>query len=83
MLGNNATDDPEGEVILETIGSTVDERVIVIAVDDPVLVNALQRQKGAAVIGGNVGRIRRQIEDGENGFLVATVDQLPSESCSC
>ena|SRR5215472_13657927 len=31
--------------------------------------------KGAAVIGGNVGGIRRQIEDGENGFLVATVDQ--------
>ena len=97
LLGNNATDDPEGEVILETIRSTVDERVIVIAVDDPVLVNALQRHsavvlekpiregfgltvaeamwKGSAVIGGNVGGIRRQIEDGENGFLVATVDQ--------
>ena len=31
--------------------------------------------KGAAVIGGNVGGIRRQIADGENGFLVETVDQ--------
>jgi trehalose synthase len=31
--------------------------------------------KGAAVIGGNVGGIRRQIRDGENGFLVDTVDQ--------
>jgi len=31
--------------------------------------------KGAVVIGGNVGGIRRQIVDGENGFLVDTVDQ--------
>src|SRR5829696_4731836 len=31
--------------------------------------------KGAAVVGGNVGGIRRQIRDGENGFLVNTVDE--------
>jgi trehalose synthase len=31
--------------------------------------------KGAAVIGGNVGGIKRQITDGENGFLVESVDQ--------
>ena len=31
--------------------------------------------KGAAVIGGNVGGIRRQIRDGENGFLVDTPTQ--------
>lgn len=31
--------------------------------------------KGAAVVGGNVGGIRRQIRDGENGFLVDTVDE--------
>jgi len=31
--------------------------------------------KGAAVIGGNVGGIRRQITNGENGFLVDTVDE--------
>src|SRR5205085_10132000 len=31
--------------------------------------------KGAVVIGGNVGGIRRQIVDGENGFLVDTIDQ--------
>jgi len=70
---------------------------VVISVDDPILVNALQRRaavvlqksiregfgltvteamwKGAAVIGGNVGGIRRQITDGENGFLVDTVEQ--------
>jgi trehalose synthase len=31
--------------------------------------------KGATVIGGNVGGIRRQIIDGENGFLVTTTEQ--------
>jgi trehalose synthase len=97
LLGNHAIDDPEGQVLLETIHSSVDERLIVISVDDPMLVNALQRRaavvlqksiregfgltvteamwKGAAVIGGNVGGIRKQIRDGENGFLVDTVDQ--------
>ena len=29
--------------------------------------------KGAAVIGGNVGGIRRQIQNGVNGFLVSSV----------
>ncbi len=31
--------------------------------------------KRAAVIGGNVGGIRYQIEDGENGFLVNSIDE--------
>jgi trehalose synthase len=31
--------------------------------------------KGAVVVGGDVGGIRRQIVDGENGFLVRTVGQ--------
>jgi trehalose synthase len=97
LLGNHALDDPEGEVILETIHSSIEESIIVLTVDDPVLVNALQRRaavvlqksiregfgltvteamwKGAAVIGGNVGGIRRQITDGETGFLVNTVDK--------
>lgn len=97
LVGNNALDDPEGAVILETIQNSVDERIVVLSVDDPVLVNALQRRaavvmqksiregfgltvteamwKSAAVIGGNVGGIRRQICDGENGFLVDSVDQ--------
>jgi trehalose synthase len=97
LLGNSATDDPEGQVVLETILTSADDRVIVISVDDPLLVNALQRRatvvlqksiregfgltvteamwKGAAVVGGNVGGIRRQIADGENGFLVDTVEQ--------
>src|SRR5262249_11737605 len=98
LVGNNATDDPESSVILKSIeGSLNGGGVMLITVDDPVLVNALQRHsavvlqkstregfgltvteamwKGAAVIGGNVGGIRRQIRDGENGFLVDSVDQ--------
>jgi trehalose synthase len=97
LAGNGATDDPEGDVILETINGSIDEHVIVVKVDDPVLVNALQRRaavvlqksiregfgltvteamwKGAAVVGANVGGIRRQISDGENGFLVQSIDQ--------
>jgi trehalose synthase len=97
LAGSSAVDDPEGDVILETIHSSVDESVIVLAVDDPVLVNALQRRsavvlqksiregfgltvteamwKGAAVIGGNVGGIRRQITDGQDGFLVESAEQ--------
>jgi trehalose synthase len=97
LCGNNAVDDPEGAVILDTVRGAADERVMIIAADDPVLVNALQRRaavvlqkslregfgltvteamwKGTVVIGGNVGGIRRQITDGENGFLVETVDQ--------
>lgn len=31
--------------------------------------------KGAAVIGGNVGGIRYQIDDGDNGFLVDSVEE--------
>ena len=31
--------------------------------------------KSAAVIGGNVGGIRRQIIDGESGFLVNSIDE--------
>jgi trehalose synthase len=97
LLGNNAIDDPESDVILETIRNSVDERIVVLTVDDAALVNALQRRaavvlqksiregfgltvteamwKGAVVIGGNVGGIRRQIVDEENGFLVDTIDQ--------
>jgi trehalose synthase len=97
LLGSPALDDPEADVILETIRASVDESIIIMTVEDAALVNALQRQaavvlqkstregfgltvteamwKGAAVIGGNVGGIKRQIQDGKNGFLVDTVDQ--------
>jgi trehalose synthase len=97
LVGNNASDDPEGGKILETIERVADEDIIVLAVDDPTLVNALQRSaavvlqkslregfgltvteamwKGAAIISGDVGGIRHQINDGWNGFLVSTPDQ--------
>lgn len=48
LVGNNATDDPEGGKILETIKNVADESIIVLAVDDPTLVNALQRS--AAIV---------------------------------
>jgi trehalose synthase len=95
LLGSAAVDDPESGLVLESIQSSLDDRVFIVTVDDPLLVNALQRVaavvlqkslregfgltvteamwKGAAVIGGNVGGIRRQISDGENGFLVGSV----------
>jgi trehalose synthase len=97
LLGNGAVDDPEAGMVLESVQHTRDERVFVLTVDEPLLVNALQREaavvlqksiregfgltvteamwKGAAVVGGNVGGIRRQLIDGENGFLVDSVDQ--------
>jgi len=97
LVGSAALDDPEAGAILETIQSSVDDRVIVITAEDAILVNALQRRaavvlqksiregfgltvaeamwKGAAVVGGNVGGIRLQIRDGDNGFLVDSVEQ--------
>jgi trehalose synthase len=97
LLGNNASDDPEAHVVLETIRSSIDAGILVLTVDDPLLVNALQRHsavvlqkslregfgltvseamwKGAAVIGGDVGGIRHQITDGENGFRVRSIDE--------
>jgi trehalose synthase len=48
LVGNNASDDPEGGKILEEIESAADDDIITLAVDDPTLVNALQR--AAAVV---------------------------------
>ena len=97
LLGNVATDDPEGEEVYESLLSERDERIIILSREDTSLVNALQRRaavvlqkslsegfgltvteamwKGQPVIGGNVGGIRYQIADGENGFLVNSVDE--------
>ncbi|WP_292521399.1 glycosyltransferase [Methanoculleus sp.] len=97
LVGNVATDDPEGAEVYRSLLSYRNERIIVLSVQDGALVNALQRRaavvlqkslregfgltvseamwKGAAVIGGNVGGIRYQIEDGVNGFLVSSVDE--------
>jgi trehalose synthase len=97
LLGNIATDDPEGEEVYRSLSSSREERIIILTVQDGALVNALQRRatvvlqksiqegfgltvteamwKGAAVIGGNTGGIRHQIEDGVNGFLVSSVEE--------
>lgn len=97
LLGNVATDDPEGEKMYQSLLDYEEERIIILAREDTALVNALQSRsavilqkslregfgltvaeamwKGTPVIGGDVGGIRHQIEDGVNGFLVSSVDE--------
>jgi trehalose synthase len=98
LLGNFATDDPEGAKIFEALRACQEERILILTKgDDTALVNALQRRaavvlqkslregfgltvaeamwKGTPVIGGNVGGIRYQIEDGVNGFLVSSIEE--------
>ncbi len=97
LLGNVATDDPEGEEVYRSLMDLREERIIILSVQDGALVNALQRRadvvlqksiregfgltvaeamwKGTAVIGGNVGGIRYQIDNGENGFLVSSIEE--------
>jgi trehalose synthase len=97
LLGNVATDDPEGQAVFESLLECKEERIFILTAEDSALVNALQRRatvvmqkslregfgltvteamwKGAAVIGGDCGGIRHQVEDGVNGFLVSTEEQ--------
>lgn len=98
LLGNFATDDPEGARIFEALRGCRGERILILTSgDDTALVNALQTRaavvlqkslregfgltvaeamwKGTPVIGGNVGGIRHQIEEGVNGFLVSSVEE--------
>jgi len=97
LLGNVATDDPEGQEVYQSLLDCREERIIILARQDTALVNALQSRsavvlqksiregfgltvteamwKGTPVIGGNVGGIRYQIEDGVNGFLVSSVEE--------
>src|SRR5262249_30865782 len=42
LAGNGATDDPEGPAMYESICASSGERILIIAADDPLLVNALQ-----------------------------------------
>lgn len=96
LLGNVATDDPEGQEVFESLCDCKDQGIFVLSRQDTALVNALQTRaavvlqksiregfglsvteamwKGTPVIGGNVGGIRHQIEDGVNGFLVNSVE---------
>jgi trehalose synthase len=98
LLGNFATDDPEGEEIFHSLCACRDDRILILTSgDDTALVNALQTRatvvlqkslregfgltvaeamwKATPVIGGNVGGIRYQIEDGVNGFLVSSIKE--------
>src|SRR6266550_2315781 len=98
LLGNFATDDPEGEEIFQSLCACRDDRILILTSgDDTALVNALQTRaavvlqkslregfgltvaeamwKGTPVIGGNVGGIRYQIDDGVNGFLISSIEE--------
>ncbi|MGE0426264.1 MAG: glycosyltransferase [Reyranellaceae bacterium] len=97
LVGNVATDDPEGQSVFQSLCDCREERIHIISAQDSALVNALQRRaavvlqkstregfgltvseamwKGTPVIGGRVGGIRHQIEDGVNGFLVDSPQQ--------
>lgn len=97
LVGNVATDDPEGEEVYNSLVESREERIIIHSIQDSALVNALQRRatvvlqkslregfgltvseamwKGTPVVGGNVGGIRFQIEDGVSGFLVSSVEE--------
>jgi trehalose synthase len=96
LVGNVATDDPEGQEVFASLCRCAEDRIRILSVQDTALVNALQRRaavvlqksiregfgltvteamwKGAAVIGGNVGGIKHQIEDGVSGYLVDNVE---------
>jgi len=104
LLGDVATDDPEGQAVFESLLGARDDRIHILTAEDSILVNALQRRaavilqkslregfgltvteamwKGAAVIGGDCGGIRHQIDDGENGFLVRSVDEAAARIVS-
>jgi trehalose synthase len=97
LVGNVATDDPEGQEIFASLCKCGEDRIRILSVQDSALVNALQCRaavvlqksiregfgltvaeamwKGTPVIGGKVGGIRHQIEDGVNGFLVENVEE--------
>jgi trehalose synthase len=97
LVGNVATDDPEGQEVFSSLCQCAEDRIRILSVQDTALVNALQRRaavvlqksiregfgltvteamwKGAAVVGGNVGGIKHQIEDGVSGFLVDNVEE--------
>jgi trehalose synthase len=97
LLGNVATDDPEGAEVYQSLLDSREERIISLSRQDGALVNALQRRaavvlqksiregfgltvaeamwKGTPVIGGNVGGIRFQIENGGNGFLASSIEE--------
>jgi trehalose synthase len=97
LLGNIATDDPEGTDMYHSLLDSREDRILILIAEDTAIVNALQSRaavvlqkslregfgltvteamwKQTPVIGGNVGGIRHQIKNGENGFLVSSVEE--------
>jgi trehalose synthase len=49
LLGNAATDDPEGQAVLQSVLQCADDKVKVLFVQDSALVNALQRSAAVVV----------------------------------
>jgi trehalose synthase len=49
LVGNIATDDPEGQEVFSSLCSCADERIKVLSVQDSALVNALQRRAAVVV----------------------------------
>lgn len=96
LLGNIASDDPEGQEVFESLLDNREERILILTATDSALVNALQRHaavilqkslregfgltateamwKGAAVIAGDCGGLRHQIENEVDGILVSSVE---------
>lgn len=97
LLGNVATDDPEGQEVFESLLGEKEDRIVILTAEDTALVNALQRRaavvlqkslregfgltateamwKRASVIAGRCGGLKHQIEDGINGYTVASVEE--------
>lgn len=49
LVGNVATDDPEGQAVFESVLDSAEERIIVLSCQDTALVNALQRRAAVVV----------------------------------
>jgi trehalose synthase len=93
LLGNVATDDPEGQNVYQSFRATESAfsrmkiprwstpcRRATVVLQKSIcegfgLTVAEAMWKGKPVMGGNVGGIRQQIEDGVNGFLVSSVEE--------
>ncbi len=44
LVGNVATDDPEGEDVYKSLLDSREERIVILSIQDGALVNALQRR---------------------------------------
>ena len=99
LLGNVASDDPEGQEVFESLLGCREERILILTAEDSALVNALQRHaavilqkslregfgltateamwKGAAVIAGDCGGLRHQIENEVDGSYYDRYDGDP------